>query len=939
MLGFNSLQAQTSAASTTAGTVGTANNPGSSGSWASVTNVQTENNVYATALITGSNKSSNYLDATNWGFQSTNAAAANYIPSNATINGIQVSIKRRKTLTGNVRDSKVILLKSSGEVGVSRASTVSWPTTSAFAAYGNEIDLWGASFTAADLTNSGFGVRIAARNKGKKDAQAEIDYIKITVFFNQTIYYSKNTGNLETLATWGTVSDGTGTAPLNFTRDGQLFILTNRATATLTGNLTISGLNSGFVIGNGAVATPTTLTIPSNYVLTASVNLKDNSSLTITNTTAPVLTSIGANTTVTYNASADQTIADAAYYNLSLSGSGKKLFTTNSAVATTIDNILSITGGVTADNRGNNVIVGGSIANSGYASGTGSYTYSITDANGTLSGNGIYDNLEVDASSSSNSTYSVTLSNSTTVKSTLYLNSGSISNSTNLTMNAGSFIKVEDGTLANALSSTGYDVTYLPSSNTTITAGGELAGTVKNLDVQVGSGATLTLNRNVSMTGNLAISSGTLDVSNSNYNLTVGGNLTNNGTLNLRSNTVTLNGNGVQTIDGSSAQTFNSLTVNNATGGSVQLNKPVTVNNTLTLTNGIVTTSSTNTLTTAANATISGGNSASYINGPLKMTVNSINSTKTFPVGKNGAYRPLSLSIEQNATTSTVYTAEAIAGAPTTRTYTTGIQNVSSVRYYTIGSSNAATLSSATINLSYNTDDQVLNPSVLRVAKSNGTQWANLGGSGSAANNGTISSTSFTSLGDFVLANINSIVLPLTWLGFDATKKVNAIELNWQTAQEVNTAAFVIEKSADGVSWSRIGTLASKNIAGTNTYTFTDAFPAAVNYYRIKQVDIDGQFAYSKTIRIVYSTTSTDIVVYPTIIRNGTINCVIKDQEVLKSGQISVAVYDLSGKLVYANKMKPLPLITFTCSNLAAGQYTVLIGNENNYQQAKVLVQ
>ena len=930
---FSSLQAQNAATSVKAGTITNTNNSGSGISWANTANVQAEDNIFATAYISGSNKSTNFLDATNWGFQTSNALAANYIPSNAQINGVQVSVKRRKTLSGSVRDVKVVLLKAGNETGTAKLITTAWPTTNASIAYGNEVDLWGASFTVNDLINSGFGVRIAAKNKGKKIAQAEIDYIKITVFYNQTIYYSKATGNLELLASWATAA---GTQPANFTRDGQVFILNRTGTTTLTGNLTISGTNSSFIVGNGAA---TTLAIPSTFTLTANTSLKDNASLTISNTIIPAISSIGTGTTVTYNAAADQVIADVSYYNLVFGGSGNKSFIPNATSTTTISNNLSIGSGVTVNNQGNNIVInGGSITNNGLAIGTGAYMLSVHDVNATISGKGIFTNLELDATSSNNSASTVTLSNLTAITGSLYLNSGTFTNGANLTMEPGSVMKLEEGTLANTLSSTGYDVTYMSSPNSAITAGNELTGTVKNVNIQLASDATLSLSKNLAVTGSVIVSSGTLDVSNNNYSLTVGGDLINNGILNLRNNTVVLNGSDLQTIGGSGAVAFNNLTVNKATG-IVQLNKPVTVANILTLTNGVVSTSSNNSLTMGTNATWTGGGSNSFINGPMAVTVNSLNANKIFPIGKNNAYRPVTLSITQKATTPTLYTAEVLATMPPVRSFSTGIQNVSSVRYYALNASNAANISNVAVTISYDADDEVASPTALRIANAEGAQWLNAGGSGTASTTGTITSGPLTALGDFVLANVKSIALPLTWVSFNATKKFTVVELSWQTAQEVNTKNFIIEKSSNGQTWSSIGTANSNNMPGGHSYSFTDASPLSVNYYRVKQVDIDGQFTYSKTIRVLFTESSSELVISPNVIRNAFIKCVIKDQELLKRSQVTVGIYDYAGNRVYVTQVKPLPVLTLSHHALPSGQYTIFIGSENKYQQAKVLLQ
>src|SRR5258705_10626697 len=94
-LSFTKSNAQFSASGTQAGTVTTASTTQGT-DWTSPSNVQTADNVFATCLITGSNKPTYYLDAKNWGFQSGNNTLPTYIPSNAAINGIEVFIKLRK---------------------------------------------------------------------------------------------------------------------------------------------------------------------------------------------------------------------------------------------------------------------------------------------------------------------------------------------------------------------------------------------------------------------------------------------------------------------------------------------------------------------------------------------------------------------------------------------------------------------------------------------------------------------------------------------------------------------------------------------------------------------------------------------------------------------------------------------------------------------------
>jgi hypothetical protein len=112
--------------------------------------------------------------------------------------------------------------------------------------------------------------------------------------------------------------------------------------------------------------------------------------------------------------------------------------------------------------------------------------------------------------------------------------------------------------------------------------------------------------------------------------------------------------------------------------------------------------------------------------------------------------------------------------------------------------------------------------------------------------------------------------LPLEWTAFNAQAiETGATLLTWATATETNNKGFDIEKSTDGVRFEKIGFVAG---AGTTAqqqrYTFEDAAPseksASIIYYRLKQLDTDGQFEYSKIVSVRNNKRNTSIQVYPT---------------------------------------------------------------------------
>ena len=167
----------------------------------------------------------------------------------------------------------------------------------------------------------------------------------------------------------------------------------------------------------------------------------------------------------------------------------------------------------------------------------------------------------------------------------------------------------------------------------------------------------------VTVNGNLTTNSGTtLDVSTSNYGLTVKGAWSNSGTFTPRSGTVTLNGTSNQSMSG--ATTFYNLTLSNATG--LTISNDETITNTLTLTNGDITTGSSTIIAYSGttNATVT-ANANSYVNGNLRKYVSMGTSTVKFEVGTaaNVDYTPASITFT-GVTTAGTMTVNATSGTP-----------------------------------------------------------------------------------------------------------------------------------------------------------------------------------------------------------------------------------------------------------------------------------
>jgi Secretion system C-terminal sorting domain len=106
---------------------------------------------------------------------------------------------------------------------------------------------------------------------------------------------------------------------------------------------------------------------------------------------------------------------------------------------------------------------------------------------------------------------------------------------------------------------------------------------------------------------------------------------------------------------------------------------------------------------------------------------------------------------------------------------------------------------------------------------------------------------------DNVVPFTTTSVVPLTWSYIKAQLLNGQSFVSWATEQEINTSKFEIEHSADGINFSKIGEQkASANSTSISKYDFIHAYPVSgFNYYRIKQIDLDGSFTYSVIVKVL----------------------------------------------------------------------------------------
>jgi hypothetical protein len=107
--------------------------------------------------------------------------------------------------------------------------------------------------------------------------------------------------------------------------------------------------------------------------------------------------------------------------------------------------------------------------------------------------------------------------------------------------------------------------------------------------------------------------------------------------------------------------------------------------------------------------------------------------------------------------------------------------------------------------------------------------------------------------------------LPVTLTSFGAVSQGTAVAVSWATANERHNAGFEVQRSADGTNFTTLATITGMGTTqSAHTYSYVDAAPLhTTSYYRLKQLDLGGTFAYSPIVAVQAATTSTAASIYP----------------------------------------------------------------------------
>jgi hypothetical protein len=483
-----------------------------------------------------------------------------------------------------------------------------------------------------------------------------------------------------------------------------------------------------------------------------------------------------------------------------------------------------------------------------------------------------------------------------------------------------------------------------------------------------GTAVTKVLNNNTNIRRNLTINNfNTLDVTASDYNISIQGNWVGNpgSSFNPQGGTVIFNspngtvGNVVQSIltnnnPATNNHAFGRLTVDLTPGADVQLQDNVTVKNVMNFADGYLrgdfpvagndpVNSSNNLLIFPdENATVNNADNNSHVK--FSGVRRTGGTDFTYPVGNGTLYRYIRTSNSSDANPFATFTGRYLNRNPASDGYPQSSKQtaplnlsqppvfISLVEYWTLDRS-AGTNSDVDVTLSWNTNSGgVINPAKMQVVRWNGGEWRD---HGFKSITGTISTGEVTSNLD-VSGNVGQVnafspftlssevnPLPVTLLSFKAEAIEKQVKVNWQTTAEYKILSFTIERSRDGQNWETLTNIDAKGSPNAITdYAILDKNPwAGTSYYRLRTTDLDGTVSFSKRVSVFITGEKPMAVLYP--------NPAAGSQVFVQTALKVEAVYDVLGKAM-AFKAQPVAEEAGTwqvqfAAPLSPGSYIMLL--------------
>jgi len=393
-----------------------------------------------------------------------------------------------------------------------------------------------------------------------------------------------------------------------------------------------------------------------------------------------------------------------------------------------------------------------------------------------------------------------------------------------------------------------------------------------------------------------------------------------------------LNGSAAQAVNGAQALKTYQLVTNNANG--ITLNNNLSVANVHTFTNGNIVSSSTpNYLIYEAGASYTGDGDTRHVNGWVKKFGNT---AFTFPVGNNSYERTVTIS---SLSATAEFDCRYRAATPNTGSVQSPLVLVNPNEYWELNKISGGT---AQVTLNWENAKVAFPPyslSDIRTAYYNGSSWINDGGTatGNVTTTGSITSNAVSAFGYFAVGSV-AYILPMHFISVAAQRKTGTTVVRWKTARETGVDHYEVERLNTSGSFSKIGSVKSHNNIDETDYEYVDGLPlVGTAMYRIRSVDKDGQYIYS---RIVSVTENSNVATF-LVLNNPAHEAIYLSVSAAYKGQYQYELYNTGGQLVQSGPLtiNGMDLVTIPLTvKTVAGIYLLNVQNEQHRFAKRILV-
>ena len=177
-------------------------------------------------------------------------------------------------------------------------------------------------------------------------------------------------------------------------------------------------------------------------------------------------------------------------------------------------------------------------------------------------------------------------------------------------------------------------------------------------------------------------------------------------------------------------------------------------------------------------------------------------------------------------------------------------------------------------------------------------------------------------------------LVPVIWHSFNVLATNKKVQVSWKTMQESNSSHFDIEHSTNGTNYTSVGKIKAKeNSPVVSSYSFVHGNPdlTGKNYYRLKQVDLDGKFTYSEIRSVRFNEGKAAVIV--------ALPNPVKDilQVAVQADDVSIHISDMNGR-IYRRLNLRAGNHQVNVSNLPTGNYSIVVYQKNKRVAVQQLI-